>query len=102
MSQKQTINKIQETRRKYDHNSAIHVNCIRIGKGESLEHALTKFMLGWILINGGDVRIIYDDLLPKGIKSNLGPLDTKWYIKNFTTIIENRYKNWKSSLMNLL
>jgi hypothetical protein len=68
MNKKQTISKIQETRSKYDHNSAIHVNCVRFGKGETLEHALHKFILGWIVVNGGDVRVTWNFRLRSSIK----------------------------------
>lgn len=97
MSKREVIASIQKTRANYDHNSAIHVNCIRIGKGECLEHALTKFMLGWILINGGDIRIVYDSVMKNYIKDfSEVPIKTDWLFKgserHFLTeaIIKNR------------
>ena len=82
MNKKQIITQRQISKSKYDQNSRIHVNCVRFGRGETFEHALTKFMLGWIVVSGGDVRIIYESKL------------TKSFVKATAEIFEESWRQW--------
>jgi hypothetical protein len=59
MNKKDLALNIRSNKSLIEYSDRSHVNCVRVGIGNSLKHELSKFFVGWILANGGDVRILF-------------------------------------------